>query len=289
MNRFFLLFSALILLNAESAARSAEPVPNVVLIISDDQAYTDFGFMGNSEVRTPHLDRLAARSARYVNGYVPSSVCRPSLVTLLTGLYPHQHGVYFNHPPPGNAAFNKMTKEDYVRTRDRSSYLIRAVPTLPRLLGRKGYVSFQTGKFWEGNFRNAGFTEGMTLDRASDAPAFGNRKLPDGSVVAHGNGDAGLVIGRVTMKPIDDFLDKHAGQPFFFGTRRFCLTSRTTLQRSFGSFISVTRLRRGMRWTILLRVRSSTRRWGNSWGTSSGGDWRGGRCLCSWSTTGGDH
>ncbi len=37
--------------------------PHVVLIISDDQAWTDFGFMGHRDVETPNLDRLAARSA----------------------------------------------------------------------------------------------------------------------------------------------------------------------------------------------------------------------------------
>ena len=60
--------------------------PNIVLIISDDQSYRDFGFMGNDLVHTPHLDQLAAQSARYPNAYVPMSVCRPSLATLLTGL-----------------------------------------------------------------------------------------------------------------------------------------------------------------------------------------------------------
>ena len=61
--------------------------PNVVLIVSDDQSYRDFGFMDNDRVHTPHLDRLASQSARYPNGYVSMSVCRPSLATLLTGLY----------------------------------------------------------------------------------------------------------------------------------------------------------------------------------------------------------
>jgi uncharacterized sulfatase len=194
---------------------SAADPPNIVMIISDDQAWTDFGFMGHPHVKTPHLDKLAEQSARYPNGYVPTSVCRPSLVTLLTGLYPHQHGVHFNHPPPGNSALSKMSKDDYLRTRDRASYLIKSAPSLPRILANKGYNSFQTGKYWEGHFRNAGFTHGMTVDQASPEPAYGNRKLPDGSLVAHGNGDAGLNIGRDTMQPIADFLDEHGKQPFF--------------------------------------------------------------------------
>ena len=87
--------------------------PNIVLIISDDQSYRDFGFMGNELVHTPHLDRLAAQSARYPQGYGPMSVCRPSLATLLTGLYPHQHGIHFNHPPPGLREMRKMTADHW--------------------------------------------------------------------------------------------------------------------------------------------------------------------------------
>ena len=185
-----IIITLLFILFIHAPLQAAES-PNIVMIISDDQAWTDFGFMRHPHIKTPHLDRLAQQSARYPNGYVPTSVCRPSLVTLLTGLYPHQHGVHFNHPPPGNSALSKMTKDNYLRTRDKASYLIRSVPSLPRILGKQGYKSFQTGKYWEGHFRNAGFTHGMTLDQASPEPAYGNRKLPDGSLVAHGNGDAG--------------------------------------------------------------------------------------------------
>ena len=191
--------------------------PNIVMIISDDQAWTDFGFMGNPHVQTPNLDRLAARSARYVNGYVPSSVCRPSLATILTGLYPHQHGIHYNHPPPGNSAFNRMTSVDeYERVRSRSFRLIRSVDTLPRLLGDSaGYRSLQTGKFWEGHFSNAGFTNGMTLFKPVPGQTFGgNRRLAGGRLTAHGNGDAGLKIGRETMQPIYDFIDRSGDQPF---------------------------------------------------------------------------
>jgi len=184
--------------------------PNIVLIISDDQTYSDFGFMGNRHVLTPRIDELAAKSARYVNGYVPSSVCRPSLVTLLTGLYPHQHGVHFNHPPPGFAAMTRdpaVTKARFDELRDRATYLMRAAPSLPRLLAKKGYRCLQTGKYWEGHWRNAGFTEGMTIAEPSPGAKNGNKTLASGAIVAHGNGDHGLAIGRETMKPIFDFIE----------------------------------------------------------------------------------
>lgn len=191
--------------------------PNVVLILADDQCWRDFGFLGNDRVRTPHLDRLAAASARYPNGYVPMSVCRPSLATLLTGLYPHQHGIHFNHPPPGLSAMRKMTADEYQACRATTDPLIRRVPTLPRILAAHGYVCLQTGKHWEGSWRTAGFTHGMTEARPADrlGPVTGTRTQANGEWVAHGNGDAGLVIGRETMQPITEFLDAHGGRrPF---------------------------------------------------------------------------
>lgn len=161
--------------------------PNVVIILSDDQAWTDYGFTGHKQIQTPHLDRLAKESLCFTRGYVPSSLCRPSLMTLVTGLYPHQHGITGNDPPKGT---------------DRKQMLkhVRNVPTLPKLLGAAGYKSFQCGKWWEGNFREGGFTAGMT----HGDPTKGGR-----------HGDLGLKIGREGLQPIADFLDANGEQPFF--------------------------------------------------------------------------
>src|SRR5262245_45811418 len=156
--------------------------PNVVLIVSDDQGWADFGFMGHEVVKTPHLDKLAGESAVFPNGYVPTSLCRASLATLLTGQYAHQHKICCNDPPDGV-------------DRSRMHPFIKSAPSLPRLLQAAGYVSLQTGKFWEGHYKNAGFTHGMTTKGR--------------------HGDAGLVIGRKTMKPIYDFIDGARGKPFF--------------------------------------------------------------------------
>ena len=169
------------------SACKAEDRPNVVMIIGDDQAWTDFGFMGHETIRTPHLDRLAKQSAVFTRGYVPSSLCRPSLMTLATGLYPHQHKVTGNDPMRGTDR-NQMLKH------------IRRLPTLPKMLGKRGYLSHQSGKWWEGNYRLGGFTHGMT----------------HGDVKRRGrHGDVGLRIGRQGMKPITDFLDQADGKPFF--------------------------------------------------------------------------
>src|SRR5262245_42045872 len=75
--------------------------PNVLLIVADDHHCPDFAFMGSKEVNTPHLDRLAASSAVLPNGYVPTSLCRASLATILTGQHAHQHRICCNDPPDG--------------------------------------------------------------------------------------------------------------------------------------------------------------------------------------------
>ena len=184
----FLLLSGLLSALFEASASPAPKRPNILLIVSDDQAWTDHGFMGHPTIRTPHLDRLAARSLCFTRGYVPSSLCCPSLASLITGRYPHQHGVVCNDParPPGQPSANFYRSDAYRAGRERLSSFLEQTPTLPRLLRDQGYLSFQSGKWWQNDYSRGGFTHGMTR---------GDR-----------HGDAGLEIGRVTMKPIEDFV-----------------------------------------------------------------------------------
>jgi arylsulfatase A-like enzyme len=174
--------------------RATAAPPNVVLIIGDDQAWTDFGFLGHPVIQTPNLDRLASQSLVFTRGYVPSSLCRPSLAALATGLYPHQHRITSNDPPLG------LAREEMLRQRGEQIANIERVPTLPRMLGEKGYLSMQTGKWWEGRFSRGGFTHGMT----HGDPARGGR-----------HGDEGLKIGREGMEPIFRFIDEAGDRPFF--------------------------------------------------------------------------
>ena len=65
--------------------------PNVIVVLVDDMGYSDLGSFGG-EVRTPHLDRLAANGLRFTQNY-NSARCCPSRASLLTGLYSHQAGI----------------------------------------------------------------------------------------------------------------------------------------------------------------------------------------------------
>lgn len=67
--------------------------PNILLILTDDQGYGDFGFTGNPHVKTPNIDQLAARSTRLTN-YHNSPVCAPTRASLLTGRYHQRTGVH---------------------------------------------------------------------------------------------------------------------------------------------------------------------------------------------------
>lgn len=190
-----------VVLPAVEAVRAAEGTapPNIVLIISDDHAWMDYGFMGSKVVRTPCLDKLAGQSMVFPRGYVPSSLCCPSLASVITGLYPHQHKITSNDPPrsEGGAKKGSNASKAFQDGREIMNQHLEAVPTLPKLLAQQGYLSLQTGKWWQGSFQRGGFTHGMTQ---------GSR-----------HGDEGLDIGRKTMQPIYDFIRtaKEERKPFF--------------------------------------------------------------------------
>ena len=74
--------------------------PNIIFILSDDQAWGDYSFMGHPYIKTPNIDQLASESATYSRGYVTSPLCGPSLASIITGKYA------FEHNQTGNDAGN---------------------------------------------------------------------------------------------------------------------------------------------------------------------------------------
>ena len=162
---------------SRAAARSRPP--NIVLIISDDHGWTDYGFMGHPHIRTPNLDRLASQSLTFKRGYVPSSLCCPSLASIITGQYPHQHKVTSNDPPLPTGRRRGDRSGRSPTGRERMNRFMDAAPTLPRLLGERGYLSFQTGKWWQGDFRRGGFTHGMTKGAAARRRGADDRPQDD--------------------------------------------------------------------------------------------------------------
>lgn len=105
--------------------------PNIVLILADDLGYSQLGCYGETKIRTPHIDRLAAEGTRFTQAYSGSPVCAPSRCVLLTGLHTGHAHVRDNLEikPEGQAPLPEGT------------------PTLPRLLRSEGYATGLVGKW----------------------------------------------------------------------------------------------------------------------------------------------
>ena len=69
---------------------------NLIFIMSDEHNKRVLGSFGHSSIRTPHLDRLAARGTRFTNAYTNCPICVPARASLATGQYVHQHGYWDN-------------------------------------------------------------------------------------------------------------------------------------------------------------------------------------------------
>jgi arylsulfatase len=82
--------------------------PNVLLIVTDDQGYGDFGFTGNPHVKTPTIDALAKKSVRFDNFYV-SPVCSPTRASLMTGRYSLRTGIRDTYNGGSIMASNEVT------------------------------------------------------------------------------------------------------------------------------------------------------------------------------------
>jgi len=92
-NVFLRMVLGLAAVAATEAAAAPGTRPNVLFVFTDDHARHAVSAYGSRVNHTPHLDRLAAGGARFVNAFVTNSICSPSRATLLTGQYSHRNGV----------------------------------------------------------------------------------------------------------------------------------------------------------------------------------------------------
>ncbi len=86
-----------------SSALAADRKPNILVILADDMGYADLGFTGNKQIKTPHLDALAASGVCCRAAYVSAPYCSPTRSGMLTGRYQTRYGHEFN-PRPGDWA-----------------------------------------------------------------------------------------------------------------------------------------------------------------------------------------
>jgi uncharacterized sulfatase len=207
-----ILVIAAALVAAAPPAFSQPPArrPNVLLIMADD-LNNDLGTYGNRLVRTPHIDRLAARGVRFDRAYNQYPLCNPSRASLLTGLRPDTIRVY-----DLVTEFRKSRPD---------------VVTLPQMFQRNGYVSARVGKIY--HYGNPGDIGTSGLD---DPPSWNRVVNPRGidkdeeaRVTNHTPGrglgsalafyaspapDEQHTDGKVATETIA-LLEQHKDQPFF--------------------------------------------------------------------------
>src|SRR5215204_6143366 len=124
----------LLTLLAFLASTTAAEKPNIVFILADDLGWADVGWHGK-EIKTPHLDRLAAAGAKLEQFYV-QPLCSPTRAALLTGRYPMRHGLQVGVVRPW--AQHGLPLEER---------------TLPAALKEAGYETAITGKWHLGHFQ----------------------------------------------------------------------------------------------------------------------------------------
>jgi arylsulfatase len=79
------LIAFAVLVTSTGAVAAAAPKPNIVFILADDLGYGELGCYGQTKIKTPNIDRMAAEGMRFTNFYCGAAVCAPSRCTLMTG------------------------------------------------------------------------------------------------------------------------------------------------------------------------------------------------------------
>ncbi|NUQ64282.1 MAG: sulfatase [Pirellulales bacterium] len=198
---------------ANAEKRTAATGPNVLFIAIDD--LRDWvGYLGNQQVKTPNLDRFAARGVCFTRGYCASPCCNPSRTALLTGLRPGTSGVYNN-----NDDWRKIVPEGTV--------------TLPLHFKNNGYYVAGAGKIYHGG--SGGFNRLTDWDDYLTERGLGNeedREAGAGRKAGTRPKEGADGVGGIRFGPLDcedrDMVDyqsvsyileklaKPQDRPFFF-------------------------------------------------------------------------
>ncbi|MEP4077299.1 sulfatase [Haloferula sp.] len=184
--------------------------PNFIIIYTDDLGYGDLSCMGSKNIKSPHIDGMAADGIKFMDFYSGSASCTPARAALMTGSYPSR--VNMNHVLfPGSV--DRGTKE--------VKGLNPTEITIAELLKGQGYATGMVGKWHLGDDpsfmpMNQGFDEYFGLPYSNDMvpPRFVDLPLMRGSEVIEVNPDQDFITKRYTDESLA-FIEKHKEGPFF--------------------------------------------------------------------------
>jgi arylsulfatase A-like enzyme len=159
-----------LLVLALASIAAAKP-PNLVTVFIDDMGWADFSCFGNTEAKTPHIDKLAAEGLRFRQFYVNSPICSPSRCALVTGQYPQRWKI---------TSYLADRREN--ERRGMAQWLDPQAPSLARFLRQKGYATGHFGKWHLGGQRDVDDAPAITaygFDRSlTNFEGMGPKLLP---------------------------------------------------------------------------------------------------------------
>lgn len=192
------------LLSISTAAAETRPT-NIIYMMADELGYYEPSYMGNPNIRTPNLDRMAAEGIQFTNLFAGSSVCAPTRCCFLTG---------------------KHSGHTSVRSNGGGTPLRAEEITIASMLKQKGYATGGFGKWGCGGRDSTGVPEKHGFDvflgyydqvhahsyyppyilrNSEEVPLAGNRGLSDGQTYSH----------YVIFQGAVDFIRQHKDGPFF--------------------------------------------------------------------------
>ena len=190
-----------------AASLFAANKPNVIIILTDDQGYGDVGFNGSTDLKTPHLDRLAYDGVRFPAGYVTHPYCSPSRAALMAGRMQQRFGHEHN---PQNSFL------------DHSQGIPESEILLPARLKTAGYATSLIGKWHLGHAApfhplNRGFDEFFGM--LGGGFNYYGTPSKDGETIMHGHDsvpakDITYLTDDFTDAAVD-FIQRHRQKPFF--------------------------------------------------------------------------
>lgn len=203
--RLLLCLVGIVGLAVPTAAQAAVRPPNVVLILTDDMGWRDVGFMGNTFVETPHLDRLADRGLVFTQAYASAPNCAPTRACLMSGQYTPRHGVYTVVDPrqPAGSPWHKLLAAHS------SDQLPTESVTLAESLRDGGYATAFFGMWNLGRGRTGPVTPG--------GQGFETVVFPENlgfAKDAYFDGQGHYLSDRLTDEVLR-FIEQHRDGPFF--------------------------------------------------------------------------